>query len=413
MRLLDNVTALGRRRVGVLAASCAAACLCISACGSSSSTPGSATGTSAAGSGPASTAPAGTSSGGGGSPIVAQAQQAMDKLYKGEAYGNPPATGPKPQPGKNVWIITPGLSLAGSALFAGAAQAAAKDIGWKLTVFDGKLNPAIWPDGIRQAIAAKADAIILYDIDCPTATAAMQQARAAKIPLIATESVDCNFLKPGAPSVFSAQVTYTEGMFPSFATSLGVAQADYLIAKSNGAAKVILFNENDLETAVLIGKGFEQEIAKCSGCQIVDKVTFTAADTGPALQQKAQQALLQHPEATAVVAPYDDVVVAGIGAAVVDSGRKDKLLSVAGAGFPANMDLVRKDGGQTAGYAVSVPWEGYAAIDTVNRVLHGMKSESSGIGVGFFDKTHNLPASGPAVPPIDFASAYKKTWAGG
>jgi ribose transport system substrate-binding protein len=212
--------------------------------------------------------------------------------------------------------------------------------------------------------------------------------------------------------VFSAQVTYTEGMFPSFATSLGVAQADYVIAKSNGHAKVVLFNEDDLETAVLIGKGFQQQLAKCSGCQIVDKVTFTASDTGPALQQKAQQALLQHPEATAVVAPYDDVVVAGIGAAIVDSGRKDKLISIAGAGFPANMDLVRHDGGQDAGYGVSVRWEGYAAIDTVNRVLRGMPSVSSGIGVGFFDKTHDLPASGPYVPPIDYAKAYEKTWAG-
>jgi ribose transport system substrate-binding protein len=402
MRGMHTMIGLERRlRFGVLAALCAAVPLSAAACGSSSA---------GSSSGSASTVRAAATAATGS--VVTAAQQAMDKLYQGQDYRQPPSTGPKPQPGENVWVITPGLSLAGAALFAGATQAAAKDIGWKLTVFDGKLNPAIWPDGIRQAIAAKADAIILYDIDCSTATAAMEQARAAKIPLIAVESVDCSFIKPGAPSVFSAQVTYTEGRFPSFATSLGTAQANYVIAKSGGNAKVILFNENDLETAVLIGKGFEAQLAKCSGCQIVDKVTFTASDTGPSLQQMAQQALLQHPEATAVVAPYDDVVVAGIGAAIVDSGRTDKLISVAGAGFPANMELVRHDGGQTAGYAVSVPWEGYAAIDTVNRVLHGMPSQSSGIGVGFFDKTHNLPASGPAVPPVNYVQAYLKTWAG-
>jgi ribose transport system substrate-binding protein len=401
-----------RLRVVVLAAVCAALSLVAAACGSSSSTASSSVSPSSA-TGSATTTKVAADASGSGSAIVTQAQQAIDKLYQGQEYHAPPTTGPKPQAGKNVWVITPGLSLAGSGLFAGATQAAGKAIGWKVTVFDGKLNPAIWPDGIRQAIAAKADAIILYDIDCPTATAAMQQARRAGIPLIATESVDCSFVKPGAPSVFSAQVTYTEGMFPSFATSLGTAQANYVIAKSDGHANVIEFSENDLETAVLIGKGFDQQMAKCSGCKIVDKVTFTASDTGPALQQKAQQALLQHPEATAVVAPYDDVVVAGIGAAIVDSSRKDKLLSVAGAGFPANMDLVRHDNGQSAGYAVSVPWEGYAAIDTVNRVLHGMKAQSSGIGVGFFDKTHDISAAGPYVPPIDFAKAYEKTWSGG
>ncbi len=406
MRHRHTITRRRRRRAGVVAALCAALALLVAACGSTSSG-----GSSSSGGARSATSAADTRTGG--SSVVAQAQQAIDRLYQGEDYRSPPSSGPKPTPGENVWVITPGLSLAGVALFAQAAEAAAKDVGWKLTVFDGKLNPAIWPDGILQAIAAKASAIILYDIDCPDATAAMEQARKAKIPLIAAESVDCSYIKPGAPSVFSAQVTYTDGMFPRFATSLGTAQAEYVIAKTDGHADVILFNETDLETAVLIGTGFRQEMAKCAGCKVVDKVTFTASDTGPTLQQMAQQALLQHPEANVVVAPYDDVVVAGIGAAIVDSGRKDHLLSVAGAGFPDNMSLVRHDAGQDAGYAVSVPWEAYAAIDTVNRVLHGVPPRPSGIGVGFFDRTHNVPASGPAVPPVNYVQDYEKTWAGG
>jgi ribose transport system substrate-binding protein len=163
----------------------------------------------------------------------------------------------------------------------------------------------------------------------------------------------------------------------------------------------------------LIQQGFEQEMKKCSGCDILEQVEFTATDLGPKLQEKAQQALLQHPDATAVMAPYDDVIIAGIGAAIKSSGLKDKLHVVAGAGFEANMELVRKNEGQNAGYAVSIPWEGYSAIDVTNRVLAGVKPESSGIGVGFFDNDHNLGTSGPAVPPIDFESAYKKLWAQG
>src|ERR1700761_3208447 len=124
MRSMHTVIARGRRlRAGALAAACAVLALSVAACGPPSSSrataSASATSTSAAG--------------GGGSPIVAQARQAIDTLYQGHAYHAPPSSGPKPEPGKNVWVITPGLSLAGSGLFAAATQAAGKAVGWKGT----------------------------------------------------------------------------------------------------------------------------------------------------------------------------------------------------------------------------------------------------------------------------------------
>jgi ribose transport system substrate-binding protein len=345
------------------------------------------------------------------SDAVTKAKARMEQLYAGEDFDPPPATAPKAEPGKNVWVVVTGLAFAGSALFADAAKAGAKELGWTVTVYDGKFSPDRYQDGIRQAIADKADGILLYNVDCNLAQSALEQARKAKVPIVATESVDCSFSKADAESLFDAQVTYTSGDFPALTKALGQAQADWIISKTEGKAKVIHFKETDLQTAVLIADGFDAQIKTCTTCEVVDEITFVATDLGPKLQEKAQQALLQHPDANAVMTPYDDVIIAGIGAAIKASGRAEKLNTVAGAGYASNVEIVKKRAGQDGGYSVSIPWEGWHAIDTINRVFAGEEAVSSGIGVGFFDREHNLPESGPTVPPVDFVAAYKKAWA--
>lgn len=76
-----------------------------------------------------------------------------------------------------------------------------------------------------------------------------------------------------------------------------------MIAKTNGKAKVVIDTETDQWTTVLSSKGIRREIAKCSGCSVVGDATFVGTDLGPALQQKIQQALVQHPEANATSRP--------------------------------------------------------------------------------------------------------------
>ena len=101
-----------------------------------------------------------------------------------------------------------------------------------------------------------------------------------------------------------------------------------------------------------IREGFEQELAKCKTCEVVKTVDFTIPDFGPKLQQKAQGALLQHPEANAIHVPYDTPMLLGIGSAVLESGRNDQLSVIAGEGFPSNVQLIRDNRGARCGQRV-------------------------------------------------------------
>src|ERR1044072_1804608 len=128
-------------------------------------------------------------------------QDRVQTLFSGKSYTAPPTTAPKPEPGKKIWVVPYGLSIAAGALFAAGVQDAGKAIGWDVTVFDGKFDPNTSLAGVRQAIRARADGIITYGIDCPYVQAALTEAKAAEIPVIGVENYDCSELKPGSPSL--------------------------------------------------------------------------------------------------------------------------------------------------------------------------------------------------------------------
>jgi ribose transport system substrate-binding protein len=346
---------------------------------------------------------------------VTEAQQRVDAIFDGALFAAPPAESPAPQTGKNVWQVNVGLAAAGGALFADGVKEAAKALDWKLTTFDGKFSPESYQDGIRQAIADKADGVILYTIDCSIIKSALRQAKSANIPVVAASSYDCDTQGEGEQPLFTAETNYLVDGKPqdsaAWSQALGRAQADWLIAKTGGKAKTILFMEKDIAIVLEVITGFQEQLKKCSGCTIAKTVDITINDIGPKLQQKTEQALLETPDADSVMVPYDDLMTGGIGPAINSSGRKDELSVIAGGGYESSLESVRNNDGLDAGYAVDIAWEGWSAADTLNRLFAGQEPASSGNGIGLFDADHNLGTSGAFQPRIDYVAGYKDAWA--
>jgi ribose transport system substrate-binding protein len=343
---------------------------------------------------------------------VAAAKRKVAALFANASFGRPPATSPSPQRGKNVWSVVAGLAAPGQVLVADAIEAGAKEMGWDLTTFDGRFTPSQYQNGIRQAIADKADGILLYTIDCKLVRTALEEARRARVPVVSGDGYDCSSEKQGAASLYDAEVGYTMGSFAELSEALGRAEADWIIAATDGKAKAIVFRETDLQFAIGVDKGFQDEFETCAECSVVRTVDFVIGDLGIKIQEKAEQALLQSPDANAMMLAYDDLITAGVGAAIRRSGRNDELQVIAGGGFTPNMDIMRANGGQDAAYAFPVEWEGWAAVDTLNRLFAGQPPAPSGIGIGLIDREHNLGSSGPAKAPLDFAAAYRRAWSG-
>jgi len=341
-------------------------------------------------------------------------QAVLNQVYKGTLTS--PDTTPRPAvKGKKIVIISAGQSSISSSIPVNAAKEAAQKIGWGVTVYDSQLNPANLPNLMSQAIASGAQGIVA-DFDCYNAKAQLEQAKAKHIVVVPIYSYDCNdpFAgKPGTPPLWTGYPNYGPAAnknLGAFAEQYGFAQGQAVIAATGGHAKVIFFN--DLEATVLYytGTGFKNAIKQCAGCKIVDEVDFKGLDLGPTLQQRAATAILQHPEANAVKSPFTAATLLSIQPAVAESGRASKLYVMGGEGFQPELDLIRNHQGLNAVMISPSDWTGWAAIDTMNSLFRGEKPAFSGLGWELVDANHNMPASGPWEPAVDFKAIYEKAW---
>jgi ribose transport system substrate-binding protein len=337
--------------------------------------------------------------------LVTSSKQRVESLYRG-TY-EPPAAAPHPQAGRKILLLSCGQSVSTCAVGVDGARRAAQAMGWQTTVFDTKSDPNQAAAGIRQAIVAHEDGVFMYALDCRIMKQALREAQQAKLPVVAAESLDCDYGNSGAKPLFAGAVTYVEGDYERWIGEYGKAQAQYVIANTDRKAKVIIFAQDDLLGPVIQQNAEYAEFKRCTGCTVYP-VTFTLADfSNGGLQQKAQQALLKHPDANAVIVQYDAVLQSGVSAAVQSSGRR--MLVIAAEGAPATMDAVRS-GKVTAGLGIPIAGEGFAGVDILNRLFHGQKQTHSGIGLELYDKAHNTPASGGWQPPGNFEGEYLKAW---
>ena len=326
----------------------------------------------------------------------------------------PDATARPGVKGKKIVVISSGQAAISSSVPVASAVEAAKALGWSTTVYDEAFNPASAPGLVGQAIASGANGIILDATDCPTVKNALQQAKAKDIKVVGIYSFDCNdpIFGGGGQPLFSGQINYgaRAADIGKFTEQYGADQAKAVIKATDGKAKVVFFNDQEFTVLRYTGKGFLDEMAKCAGCKVVAKVDFTGAELGPNLQQKVTSALLQHPEANAVKSPYTAATLLGIGPAVTQSGRGNKLYVMGGEGFAPELDLLRSGQGVNAVNIAPSDWTAYAAVDTMNSLFSGKPIAESGLGWQLVDKQQGLPASGPYIPAVDFKAAYKKAW---
>lgn len=348
--------------------------------------------------------------------VVAESTANVDRYFanNGAPLVVSPASNPGALKGKTLMYLSAGISSPSGTAGVAALEKIRDQLGFNLVTFDGQFTPSKYQDGLRQAVAQKVDALIVYGISCAGNEAALREVRAAGIKVIGLQSADCNESDPNAQALFDAQPLYpskdSEVKGSAVWGANGAAQADYLISQLKGDVKVIQFDVPDFAVSAALGSYFEERMAACSTCEIVEKIDVAVADFGPGLQQKAEQALLKHPEANAVAINYDDLVTLGLSAAIQSSGRKNDLLAIAGTGYEATLDMIRQGNGLAAGWVQNHEWDHYAGVDTVLRALAGQTPEVSGIPTILYDKNHNLPKSGAFIPATDFRSVFEQAW---
>jgi ribose transport system substrate-binding protein len=376
--------------------------LVLTACSSSNN---SATTTTSAGSG--------TTTASSGAAALRAAIAATTAGYEGTSTAVNPTSRPAAK-NKTIAIISAGQAADSNAVPVMGATEAAAAIGWKATIYDAKLNPSNYAGLVDQAIAAHVNGIILDAIDCDKVQGPLEQAKKAGIKITAMYAFDCNDPNAGneATGLFNGITNYgvKNANLDKFTESYGADQADYVIAKSDNKAKVIVVQDPEFTVLYYTAKGFDDTIAASHGSQVVATLDVTQEDLVDGnIVPKIKAELLRYPQATWIKSPYTYATTLGIVPAL---GTNPNHISVMGGeGFHDEMDDIRS-GKIVATNAISSDWTGWAAVDTLNSIFNGTKPVDSGIGWTLVDATHNLPSNPSAdyEPPVNYQAEYKKAW---
>ena len=178
-----------------------------------------------------------------------------------------PASSPPIFEAANVWLISCTQTAPGCAAPAAGFEEAGGELGWDVTIFDGQGTPDVFAEGIRSAIADGADAIVLDAVDCVLVTAALQEARDAGVIIFATASFDCDDPLVGGEALFDGQLQFDDAPYIEFARDIAArSAADYVIANTNGEAKVVALAQSDALIGQHLYSGFAARIAECDTC---------------------------------------------------------------------------------------------------------------------------------------------------
>jgi ribose transport system substrate-binding protein len=374
-----------------------------------------------AGTGDSSSSGTGVSAAGGESALTtvyAAGIPTLQQLYA-STETPPPASGPKLATGKTVYFVSCGQSAPGCSGPADAVASVGKQVGWNVKIIDGNFDVGnAYANGIRQAIAAKADAIAVHGIGCSQILQPLLEAKAAGIPVFNSEGIDCSDPKNpgGAGAPLFVDMQFNKG-FPSaaeFFKEWGFLQASYIIDATKGKATILRDNYTGSVQGAYQMAGQDEALAKCNGCKVLSSVDWVPSDSGAngPLDQKFTTVLTKYPSANAAMLSYDSVATTdGVSKAILDAGRQNSMVVVGGEGYAPALQLIGSSGGLSADFGQSAAWIGWGLVDTMNRYFNKSPLVPEGIGFRLVDKSHNMPPAGTNyAPPIDFESTYLKSW---
>ena len=389
-RASANPRVILNRRVG-LALTAAALTLGASACSSS--------GTKATGAGAA--APSSGASASGDAVTAASAVIAKYRETSSNFIAPGPALDAKSLEGGSLYYVSLSQAIPVLGREQNGIKQAADALGMTFHVCDGKFQPALAAGCINQAVSAGAKGIFTDSIVISAVSNAVANAATHHVPIVAVSSIGTD----------SKDISYRSN---GDELSHEVA-ANWLVADSGGKANIIQTNvQDDTGANNDINVGSKPVFAKCSGCKVTT-ATYTA-QTVPGIPSLISSTLLKDRDANYGF-PQFDFLVPLFKSGVQTAAYTNKLKVVSTNAVLSSVQLV-KSGGQAADAGSNRNYSGWAATDTMARMLKGLAPGTYTVPVRLFDKTNvtsvtlteAAASSGEWFGSLDYQKDFQKLW---
>lgn len=360
---------LPMRRAAAVTSATLALAVGLTACGGSSSS-GSASPSST------NTAASGGSSSGG----VAEAQSIVAQYRQPPAWKGPDAPvsigGLK---GKRVVYISVNDAIPVLKYWSGRVTGLLQQYGGvTMNVVDAKGSVDTANQGFQQAIATKADAVVIQALPASLFAAQINQAKAAGIKVIIANAGTPGDVSGGVDAAVSFDYV-----------QVGKLIGDWVVQDSQGKGKALVVTSDDVPASQPQAQGTISEVKRlCPGCSVKTQ-DVQIPQWESSIPTLFQTTVNSDPERKYLLPLYDGQALAGLGA-LRTAGKGEKVDVGA---FNATPGIVEQLKDPKSGLKLDIggqnEWWAYAATDQIFRVLSGTTPISNyQIGLRIFDTSN-------------------------
>lgn len=341
------------------------------------------------------------------SAVVEEAKASVEQATAPITEFNGPADSPPPAKDKHVFIVSCGPDTEACPRIADAAMEAIRTIGWRGTVLETDGSVQQFNTATRQAIQRNADGIILDAFPASTISQPLAEAKKQGIPVVGVVSGDDT---PDTSGDFEGGLFTVADADP---VQVGEYAADWILAETNGEAKVGTFTVSAFPVLEKRYSGFEAGMEDCSSCELVDTVsvelTALVKDGAP----QTAQFLRANPDVNYMFSTFDGGAI--LAAQGIRTANSDvPMVSVDG--NAPNLEMIREGGPQVAVVVAPLEWVAWAGIDQLNRAFNDeppapeWTPEGGGIPVKILTEENVPPSGEPFTGDLDFPAEFRELW---
>lgn len=316
-----------------------------------------------------------------------------------------PTSGPKAASAKTIVVLAADLKNGGILGVTNGVQEAAAKVGWTVRVLDGAGSVQGRTAAFGQAIALKPDGLIINGFDAVEQQAALDQVKAAKIPMVSWHSgpkIGCD-----APGGIFANVS-TDAM------TVSEKAAEWAVKDAGGKPGVVIFTDSTYQIAIDKANRIKKTIEAMGGT-VLEYVDTPIAETsnrmGPLTTSLLQKYGTKWTHALAINDIYFDFMGPALAAAGIPGNGAPKAVA-AGDGSESAFQRIKTGQFQSITVAEPLNLQGWQLVDELNRAIQGAACSGYVTAPAVVDMAGaKAMGSSPFFDPANgYREAYAKIW---
>ncbi|MBZ9748270.1 substrate-binding domain-containing protein [Mesorhizobium sp. CO1-1-7] len=317
-----------------------------------------------------------------------------------------PTTGPKGAAGKTIVVLGADMKNGGILGVTKGVEEAAAALGWTVKTLDGAGSIGGRTAAFGQALALNPDGIIINGFDAVEQKPALEQARAAKIPMAAWHA---------APTVGPIDDLGIIANVSTDPMEVSKAAADWAFVDAKGKPGVIIFTDSTYQIAIAKADRMKKEIEDLGGT-VLEYVDTPIAETSQRMPQLTTSLLQKYGDQWTHSLAINDLYFDFMGPSLAAAGKSgtDAPINVAaGDGSESAYQRIRSGQFQKVTVAEPLNLQGWQLVDELNRAMAGDKWS------GYISPLHVVTSDnvefdgGPDNrfdPGNGYRDQYKKIW---